>query len=107
MGGLRGIQSGSSVYACLNPERMKELAGDANWSFGDLPGHAAAHELGHLLLESSQHAAAGVMRAKWETEDPRRLSHNGLVFLPGQLGALGATTLGATTASLPPHPGVY
>jgi hypothetical protein len=90
--GLVVLQGGSGVFACLFPERVKELARDANWQFGDLLGHAAAHELGHLLLRSSAHTTAGVMRANWEIEDLRRLSHTGLVFLPGQLGTVQAPT---------------
>lgn len=85
--GMATIQKGASVFACLYPERVRDLAHDANWDFADLLGHAAAHELGHLLLESAGHSNAGIMRARWETEDLRRLSHNGLVFLPGQLAA--------------------
>lgn len=83
--GMAIIQPGSSFYACLYPERVKNLAKDANWGFADLLGHAAAHEIGHLLLESTHHTPAGVMRARWETEDLRRLTHNGLAFLNGQL----------------------
>lgn len=93
--GVAVIQHGSSVYACLYPERVRDLARDANWEFGDLLGHAAAHELGHLLLDSAKHSPAGVMRARWETEDLRRLPHSGLVFLPGQLAAVHAATLPA------------
>lgn len=86
--GMALIDGQSSTFACLYPERVKQLARDANWDFGDLLGHAAAHELGHLLLRSSAHSLAGVMRARWETEDLRRLSHAGLIFLPGQLSAV-------------------
>jgi hypothetical protein len=78
-------QDKSCVFACIHPERVKELARDAKWDFDDLLGHVVAHELGHLLLCSSAHTHAGVMRARWETEDLRGLSHAGLVFLPGQL----------------------
>lgn len=86
--GMAVLRNGSGVYACLYPERVEQLARDANWEFGDLLGHAAAHELGHLLLGSSTHAPAGVMRARWDTEDLRRLSHTGLAFLPGQLSSI-------------------
>ena len=78
-------QGTSCVFACIHPERVKELARDAKWDLDDLLGHVVAHELGHLLLCSSAHTHAGVMRARWETEDLRGLSHAGLVFLRGQL----------------------
>ena len=83
--GMAILQNGAGVFACLYPERVKALARDANWDFADLLGHAAAHELGHLLLRSSAHTPAGIMRARWETEDLRRVTHANLVFLPGQL----------------------
>ncbi len=83
--GFAVIQNGSSVFACLYPARLSELARATNWEFGDLLGHAAAHELGHLLLRSPAHTSAGLMRARWETEDLHRLPHAGLIFLPGQL----------------------
>ena len=83
--GVAMIQGEASVFACLYPERVNALARDAGWHFGDLLGHAAAHEIGHLLLRSSRHAPAGIMRATWETEDLRKLTHAGLTFLPGQL----------------------
>ena len=85
LSGTATVQKGSSIYASLYPERVRDLARDANWDFADLLGHAAAHELGHLLLDSAGHSNAGIMRARWETEDLRRLSHNALIFLPGQL----------------------
>jgi hypothetical protein len=83
--GMAVRQKGSGVFACLYLGRIRELSRDANWDFADLLGHAAAHEIGHLILGSSAHSNAGVMRARWEPEDLRRLPHNGLVFLPGQL----------------------
>lgn len=91
--GLAVLQNGSGVYACLYPDRINELARDTNWDLADLLGHAAAHEIGHLLLGTSAHASAGIMRAKWETEDLRHLSHEGLTFLRGQIAAVRAATV--------------
>jgi hypothetical protein len=88
MTGRAIIERGTGVYASVYLERVAQLAREANWGFADLLGHAVAHELGHLLLGTSAHSPAGVMRARWETEDLRRLSHHGLVFLPGQLEAV-------------------
>lgn len=83
--GFATLQNGAGSFACLYPVRVQDLAIDTNWEFGDLLGHVAAHEIGHLLLGTDAHSPAGVMRARWETEDLRRLSHGGLVFLSGQL----------------------
>ena len=32
-------------------------------------GHAAAHEIGHLLLGSNSHSPFGLMRARWSGQD--------------------------------------
>jgi hypothetical protein len=83
--GLAFVKDGAGVLACLYPERTRELARDSGWDFGDLLGHSAAHELGHLVLRSEAHTEGGLMRPRWEAQDLRRLSHAGLIFLPGQL----------------------
>jgi hypothetical protein len=92
LSGLATFQGGSSVSACLYPDRLRELAMKASWDFGDLLGHAAAHELGHLLLRSAGHSPAGLMRASWEVKDLWRLPHAGLIFLPGQLQVVAVQT---------------
>ena len=56
--------------------------------FGELLGHAAAHEIGHLLLGSTGHSPAGIMRASWEVKDLWHLPHSGLIFLPRQLSSI-------------------
>lgn len=91
--GIAMIEDGSGVFACLYPDRVQELAGESNWEFADLLGHAAAHEIGHLILGTSAHSSAGVMRARWDIQDLRRLSHEGLTFLPRQLGTVRTATL--------------
>jgi hypothetical protein len=35
-------------------------------TFSTVLGHAIAHEVGHVLLRSSQHSASGLMRARWD-----------------------------------------
>lgn len=45
-----------------------------------LLGHAIAHEIGHLLLNSSVHSPAGLMRAQWNTKDLIRASRGDLLF---------------------------
>jgi hypothetical protein len=87
------VQGSSSVIAWLYPERVLELAQKSSWDFGELLGHAAAHELGHLLLRSTGHTPAGIMRASWEVRDLWHLPHAGLIFLPGQLRAVQAATV--------------
>ena len=53
-----------------------------------LLGCVLAHEIGHLLLGSKSHAVSGIMSAHWSGEELRRISEQGLVFLPSQSRAL-------------------
>lgn len=86
--GFAIIQGSNSAYACVYTERVRELAEAAHWDFSDLLAHAAAHEIGHLLLRSAGHTYSGVMRAGWTAEELRGLTHSALIFLPGQLSAI-------------------
>ncbi len=66
----------ASVY----PETVRALAQHTRWTEGDLLGHAAAHEIGHLLLCTGAHAATGIMRGRWSAWDLRQMQHRDLVF---------------------------
>jgi hypothetical protein len=66
----RGSQSG--VLATVYLDRVSVLAGPARTDIATLLGHAIAHEIGHLLLGTNAHSAAGVMRAVWSREEVRR-----------------------------------
>jgi len=46
--------------------------------------YVIAHEIGHVLLQSSQHAAVGIMRAHYNAEDWRLAAFGILAFLPGE-----------------------
>lgn len=48
-------------------------------------GLAAAHEIGHLLMNSRDHSASGLMRAGWDVNDLRRAAQCNLRFTASQL----------------------
>ena len=75
-------------YAQLYPETITTIALSSGWTPAELMGHVAAHEIGHLLLGSSAHSNAGIMRPLWDAATLRRLTHAGLVFLPDEARAL-------------------
>lgn len=60
---------GSGCYANLFYERIEEMHERSRVNLGSLLGDVAAHEIGHLLLGTSSHAANGIMRARWESEE--------------------------------------
>ena len=60
---------GSGCYANLFYERIEEMHERSRVNLGSLLGDVAAHEIGHLLLGTNSHAANGIMRARWESEE--------------------------------------
>ena len=81
-------QSGVGVLATIYFDRVTQLAHEAGADSRALLGHAIAHELGHLLLATTSHGPAGIMRALWSTEEVRRGSSLDWSFAPTDLAAL-------------------
>jgi hypothetical protein len=59
------LRAGIGTLATVYADRVALLAERARTDAGKLLGRAVAHEVGHLLLGTSQHSAAGLMRARW------------------------------------------
>jgi hypothetical protein len=57
-----------TVYA----DRVVALAAQSGVDAGLLLGRAMAHEIGHLLLGTTRHAARGLMRGTWTSVELRR-----------------------------------
>ena len=57
---------GTGCYSDVFYERALELHADWNVALSDILENVMAHELGHLLLGSNSHSAAGIMRAQWQ-----------------------------------------
>jgi len=62
-------------------------------------GLVMAHELGHLLLGTNSHAATGLMRALWNTEDFAAARMGRLVFTEEQSDRLRARLEAALTSA--------
>src|ERR1700730_13696474 len=58
----------ATIYA----DRVVAHATAAGWDPGTLLGRATAHEIGHLLMGTHDHAARGLMRARWSSSDLQR-----------------------------------
>ena len=56
-------------------------------------GSAMAHELGHVLLRSTEHSQAGLMQTRWNKTTWRLASEGLLGFLPEQLRAIRNTAV--------------
>src|SRR5438034_7361860 len=64
-------QDGIGCLADLFYEPMEELERSDGTNVATLLGHVAAHALGHLLLGTNSHAAAGIMQARWTADELR------------------------------------
>jgi hypothetical protein len=60
--------------------RVEELAKSDMCSKGEILGHAAAHELGHLLLGDLHHSSSGLMKARFGLKDLQRAARGDLLF---------------------------
>ena len=95
---------GTGCYSDVFYDRARELHADWNVGLSDILGNVMAHELGHLLLGSNSHSAAGIMRAQWQGEELHRLSRGSLWFTSEQASHMrgklnGASPPAALTAS--------
>jgi hypothetical protein len=57
------------AQATIFSERVERLAAVESLSPVVLLGYAIAHEIGHVLLRSSNHSATGIMRPVWTRSD--------------------------------------
>jgi hypothetical protein len=68
---LVDVRTHSGALATVFMDRVLWLAGNARLDVRPLLGRAIAHELGHLLLGTNEHANGGLMRAVWSSESLR------------------------------------
>jgi hypothetical protein len=55
----------TGAQVCLFYDRVEALTRSANAASYVILGHALAHEIGHVLLGSSEHTTSGLMQARW------------------------------------------
>jgi hypothetical protein len=76
------------VLSTVLMDRVADVARRAKVDLPLLTGRAMAHELGHLLLGTSGHADAGLMRAFWSDETLRSWSRADWELLPSEIDAI-------------------
>jgi len=82
----KGTPGSASVFY----NRAEQLARGGAASLAVILGHAAAHEIGHLLLGSNSHSPLGVMRSRWSRQDLQNAMAGNLLFTPEQAEAMKA-----------------
>jgi hypothetical protein len=77
----------ASVY--YDYAQRRAILDDAEFELPVILGGVIAHELGHLLLGSDGHSAAGIMQPRWEPSQVRLLMMGTLQFTPEQSKRMG------------------
>ena len=74
--------AGQGAHATIFYERVEKLSLSLQVGpdTGMLLGAAIAHEIGHVLLGSTEHSAEGIMKARWGTPEFRKLACKDLRF---------------------------
>jgi hypothetical protein len=85
---LVDVKTHSGALATVFMDRVVWLAGNARLDVRPLLGRAIAHELGHLLLGTNEHANGGLMRAVWSSESLRAKKATDWTFETAQAEAI-------------------
>jgi hypothetical protein len=86
-------------------DRVEALAQRVNAAIYVILGHAMAHELGHVLLGSSEHTSGGLMQARWTPTSWRLASAGLVVFDRAEITRIrtGLSKFQVVVEGLPPH----
>jgi hypothetical protein len=95
---LMDVPTHSGTLSTVYGDRVRHLARDAGIKPTVLLGHAMAHELGHLLLGSREHAHEGLMRAHWLHTEMRRHSARDWQFTQSETAQMRVALLGRANA---------
>jgi hypothetical protein len=86
-------REGERSFAIVFVEEARVQAFRAGVPLQVVLGHVLAHEAGHLLLGTAQHAAGGLMQARWSPSDLVRATHGQLRFSEEESSRLRAAVL--------------
>jgi hypothetical protein len=76
------------VSATIFQDRIESVSESAGLDLSMVMGHVIAHELGHVLLGSSEHTPSGIMKARWSKADFDSAATGILGFTAVQGGAM-------------------
>jgi hypothetical protein len=78
----------SGAQATVFYDRIEPVGRSGVISVSVLLGHAMAHEIGHVLLGTTEHSPDGIMKARWGRLDYQRAAMGSLGFTPSQRAAI-------------------
>jgi hypothetical protein len=80
--------SQGATYASIYYQRAVEFAADQLAPEVEILGCGISHEIGHLLLQTVEHSARGIMRAEWSKEELKLMNIRNLHFSPQEARAM-------------------
>ena len=80
----------SGAHVLIFYDRVETLARSMNEALYIVLGHAMAHEIGHVLLGSSEHARGGLMQSRWTAANWHLASAGLLAFRRDEAERMGA-----------------
>ena len=60
------------MHATVFYDRIETVSKTGDVSLSTMLGHAIAHEIGHVLLGTTDHSRSGIMKARWGRADYRQ-----------------------------------
>ena len=86
--GFSAVADEGGCLATVIMSRVEQLSREGAATRGQILGHAAAHEIGHLFLNSTSHSVAGIMQARWDRGDLRKMARGSLLFTSQESGLM-------------------
>jgi hypothetical protein len=77
-------------YGAVSFVMVEAMARDMNAPVADVLAAAMAHELGHLLLQSSSHGRTGIMKKRLDPEQVALMGQGSLLFTDAEAAAMTA-----------------
>jgi hypothetical protein len=82
------------TLATVFSDRVAWLATSAKSKYSTLLGRAVAHEIGHLLIGTKEHASAGLMRPVWTSVELTRNDRDDWIFTADDRARLHRSRIG-------------
>ena len=95
---LVGLPDGAPFLSTVYVDRVESVARGAGIDARRVLGLAMAHEIGHVLLNSNTHSAAGLMRADWSRTELRRKDEAAWHLLESEAATVRASALERSTS---------
>jgi len=78
------LDAQTGVHAVIFYDRVQELTPRGTITLPNALGHGMAHEIGHVLLGSTEHSSVGIMKANWGKTDYQRAQAGSMEFSAAQ-----------------------